>query len=102
MTRSELVESLSNHLVQPTSTVEAVVDTVFAQMREALVEGGRVEIRGFGSFQTKDYPAYQGRNPRTGRPLDVAEKRLPVFRAGKELRERLEQEPLSPMTEPNP
>ena len=58
-------------------------------MKESLLEGGRVEIRGFGSFKVKEYGSYAGRNPRTGEKVAVEPKRLPFFRAGKELKEYL-------------
>jgi len=58
-------------------------------MEDALVRGDRIEIRGFGSFKTKHYPAYTGRNPKTGAPIAVEEKVLPVFKVGKQLRERV-------------
>ena len=58
-------------------------------MEDALVRGDRIEIRGFGSFKTKHYPAYTGRNPKTGDPIAVDEKVLPVFKVGKQLRERV-------------
>jgi integration host factor subunit beta len=61
-------------------------------MTEALVEGGRIEIRGFGSFVVKDYKAYMGRNPKTGEVIQVHRKKLPFFKVGKELRERVNQE----------
>ena len=57
--------------------------------RDSLLEGGRVEIRGFGSFKVKEYGSYAGRNPRTGEKVAVEPKRLPFFRAGKELKEYL-------------
>ena len=66
-----------------------VVNTFFDCMKEALLQGDRVEIRGFGSFKIKEYGAYAGRNPRTGEKVEVQPKRLPFFRAGKELKEFL-------------
>jgi integration host factor subunit beta len=66
-----------------------VVNTFFDSMKEALKNGDRIEIRGFGSFKIKEYEGYVGRNPRTGEKVDVKPKRLPFFRVGKELREYL-------------
>ena len=66
-----------------------VVNTFVDSMKESLLEGGRVEIRGFGSFKVKEYGSYAGRNPRTGEKVAVEPKRLPFFRAGKELKEYL-------------
>jgi len=63
------------------------VGTVFGAISDALVGGERIEIRGFGSFAPRDYEGYVGRNPKTGSSVEVASKRLPFFRVGKELRE---------------
>ena len=59
-------------------------------MRDGLVSGGRIEIRGFGSFIVKEYKSYQGRNPKTGNKINVPPKKLPFFKVGKELRERVD------------
>jgi len=67
---------------------EEVVNTVFGEMEKALVKGERVEIRGLGSFKVKRYDGYKGRNPKTGEIIDVAPKKLPFFKVGKELKER--------------
>ena len=66
-----------------------MVNTFVYSMKDSLLEGGRVEIRGFGSFKVKEYGSYAGRNPRTGENVAVEPKRLPFFRAGKELKEYL-------------
>ena len=68
---------------------EEVVGTIFSCMSEALIRGDRIEIRGFGSFKTKHYAPYVGRNPKTAEPIQVAAKVLPVFKVGRELRERV-------------
>jgi integration host factor subunit beta len=65
---------------------ETIVNAIFEEMAKVLVDGGRIEIRGFGSFDTKQRRARQGRNPRTGDLVEVASKWVPFFRAGKELR----------------
>jgi integration host factor subunit beta len=65
------------------------VDTVFSTMSEALAEQGRIEIRGFAMFKVKGYRSYRGRNPKTGERINVEEKRLPVFKMGRELKKRL-------------
>jgi integration host factor subunit beta len=70
-----------------------VVNLVFDQMTEALKRGDRIEIRGFGSFTSKSYDAYTGRNPKTGDPIHVPAKRLPFFKVGKELKERVDYPP---------
>jgi integration host factor subunit beta len=65
------------------------VDTVFSNMSDALAEKGRIEIRGFAMFKVKGYRSYRGRNPKTGERIQVEEKKLPVFKMGRELKKRL-------------
>ena len=88
--RSELLEKLAaeNPELRP-EEVEKIVDLFFNQITQKLAEGGRVELRGFGAFSTRDRAARVGRNPRTGEAVDVPAKRVPYFKAGKEIRERL-------------
>jgi integration host factor subunit beta len=90
MTRSELVATLAArnpHLMH--RDVEMIVATVFDEITAALARGDRVELRGFGAFSVRKRDARTGRNPRTGEAVPVAEKGVPFFKAGKELRERL-------------
>ena len=87
MTKSELIELVAARTKITTSRAEAVVNTVFDAMVSALERGEGIEIRGFGSFTVREYKAYSGRNPRTGKPVAVPEKRLPFFKVGKELKE---------------
>jgi integration host factor subunit beta len=90
MTRSELIAELSGsnpHL--RAQDVELIVATVFDEISAALTRGERVELRGFGAFTIKRRDARTGRNPRTGAPVPVEEKAVPFFKAGKELRERV-------------
>jgi integration host factor subunit beta len=90
MIKSELVARLSQrypHLYH--RDVERIVSTVLEEIISALATGHRVELRGFGAFSVKMRPSRVGRNPRTGQPVSVGEKRAPFFRTGKELRERL-------------
>ena len=89
MTKSELVDALSEKLKVPKGKAEQLVDCVFESMEKALRSGDRVEIRGFGSFEMREYKAYEGRNPRTGDAVAVRPKRLPFFKVGKELKERI-------------
>lgn len=89
VTKSELIDSLSEKLRIPAGKVEQVVNCVFDAMTGALEEGRGIEIRGFGSFTVREYQPYMGRNPRTGAPVPVAAKRLPFFKVGKELKERV-------------
>ena len=90
MTKSELVLRLSKkypHLYQ--RDIETLVSTIFDDISETLVDGGRVELRGFGALSVRSREARAGRNPRTGEPVDVRAKHVPFFKSGKELRERL-------------
>ncbi|MBU0505068.1 MAG: integration host factor subunit beta [bacterium] len=90
MTKSELVEKLSNELRNLSKTeIEIIVDTVFNKVTEALKKGGRVELRGFGTFEVRRRPARQGRNPKTGVTVYVKNRSVPFFKVGKELRERV-------------
>ena len=86
MTRTELIDALAERRDLPRLTAEEVVAAVLDEMTDRMAEGARVELRGFGSFQVRQYDAYTGRNPRTGEPIDVAAKRLPHFKPGKRLR----------------
>ena len=89
MTKSELIERISEKLKLPAGKAEAIVNCVFDSMVKALEQGEGIEIRGFGSFTVREYKAYEGRNPRTGETVHVAPKRLPFFKVGKDLRERV-------------
>jgi integration host factor subunit beta len=90
MLKSELVALLAaRYDFAHRRDAERVVDTILEAIREALVLGRRVELRGFGSFSVKQRSSRMGRNPRDGAPVLVAEKRQPYFRTGKEMRQRL-------------
>jgi integration host factor subunit beta len=90
MIRSELVQKLCGDFPDLTQReVEGVVSAIFDSITEQLAEGGRVELRGFGAFSTRKRDARIGRNPRTGEPVEVDAKRVPYFKPGKEMRERL-------------
>lgn len=93
MNKSELVEKLAERAKITKKRAEQVVNLVFDQMTQALKRGERIEIRGFGSFTSKSYDAYTGRNPRTGETIHVPAKRLPFFKVGKELKERVDYPP---------
>ncbi|MEL6185383.1 MAG: HU family DNA-binding protein [Myxococcota bacterium] len=93
MNKSELVEHLAERARITKKRSEQIVNLVFDQMAEALKRGDRVEIRGFGSFTSRPYEAYTGRNPRTGDTIHVPAKRLPFFKVGKELKERVDYAP---------
>lgn len=89
MTKSELIETVANKLKLPKGKAELIVNCIFDSMEDSLKNGERIEIRGFGSFEIRHYKAYEGRNPRTGEKVDVRPKRLPFFKVGKELKERV-------------
>jgi len=94
MTKSELIESIARsqkHL--PAKDVELAVKHILELMSEALANGERIEIRGFGSFVVKQRRAREGRNPKTGELVAVAAKRVPFFKVGKELKQRVDREP---------
>lgn len=87
MIRSELLQAISRDNPDlRTEEVEQVVDIFFDEISARLAEGGRVELRGFGAFSTRDREARQGRNPRTGEAVDVPAKSVPYFKPGKEMR----------------
>ncbi len=90
MNKSQLIEALAKEENLPIKKAEEVVNTVFGDMEKALIKGERVEIRGLGSFKVKRYEGYKGRNPKTGEVIEVARKKLPFFKVGKELKERVD------------
>jgi len=90
MIRSELVETLAAENPDlAMRDVEAIVTTFFDEISKRLATGGRVELRGFGAFSTRARDARTGRNPRTGEVVEVNAKRVPYFKPGKEMRQRL-------------
>lgn len=93
MTRADLVNHISEKSGITRVKAETVVNTIFDSMIETLLKDGRIEIRGFGSFVNREYGAYQGRNPRTGAVIEVKSKKLPFFKAGKELKEEINKVP---------
>jgi integration host factor subunit beta len=96
MTKSELIQRLADmnpHLYL--RDIEKIVETVFQEISNALAKGDRVELRGFGAFSVKHRESRVGRNPRTGETVKVDSKRLPFFKTGKALREKLNGETVS-------
>jgi integration host factor subunit beta len=90
MIRSELVQNLCRDFPDLTQReIENLVSAVFDSITDQLAKGGRVELRGFGAFSTRQRDARIGRNPRTGDSVPVDAKRVPYFKPGKEMRERL-------------
>ena len=89
MNKSELIEALAEKINMPIREAGSLTNTLIDTMTEALVNGESKEIRGFGSFVVKEYESYTGRNPKTGQKIKVSPKKLPFFKVGKELRERV-------------
>ena len=93
MIKSELVQKIAAqnpHLYQ--RDVENIVNAILGEITNAMAQGDRVELRGFGAFSVRSRPARSGRNPRTGETVSVKAKHVPFFKSGKELRERLNAE----------
>ena len=90
MNKLDLIESITNEANLTKNEAFAVVNLFFDQMAEALAGGERVEIRGLCSFYVKEHKGYAGRNPKTGEKVQVKPKKLPFFKCGKELKERVD------------
>ncbi len=89
MTKSDLIAELSQETGLSMTKVGDVVNTVFNGIGKTLKKGDRVELRGFGCFKVKKYKGYKGRNPKTGETIKVKPKKLPFFKCGKEMKERV-------------
>ena len=92
MNKSELIKIFSEKFDIGEPAASEFVSLFFGSIKQGLADGGRVEIRGFGSFQLREYEGYTGRNPKTGIRVDVKPKQLPFFKAGKELKELINQD----------
>lgn len=93
MTKSELIEMVAGKVSNfSRKDIEVIVDTVFESMSASLQKGDKVEIRGFGSFKVKARDGRQGRNPKSGENIFISSKKVPFFKAGKEIRERINKE----------
>lgn len=90
MNKSDLIDVLCRENVITKKEAESIVNIFFDEMSAALANGDRVEIRGFGALSVKKYEAYNGRNPKTGEIIKVKPKKLPFFKCGKELKERVD------------
>ncbi len=90
MTKSDLILVVAEKAGITEKKAEAVVNAIFEGMTETLISGGRIEIRGFGSFVVKEYAGYEGRNPKSGELVVVKPKKLPFFKVGKELKEMVD------------
>ena len=89
MTKADIVEKASASIDIPKRKGEVIVNTVLRCIIEALADGERVDLRGFGSFRVSERDDRTGRNPRTGEEIDIPAKKVPLFRAGKEFRRRV-------------
>jgi integration host factor subunit beta len=90
MNKLDLIQALKNSNNLSRSEAEKIVTLFFDQMAEALAQGDRVEIRGLFSFYVKKYKGYTGRNPKTGEKVKIRPKKLPFFKLGKELKNRVD------------
>ncbi len=91
MTKSEMIEKLSEkHELLNKKEAEAVINVIFDGIGSALAQGDRVEIRGFGSFSVRERSAREARNPKSGEVVEIASRKTPFFKTGKELRERVD------------
>lgn len=89
MNKSDLIDALAEKMNIQRQMGEFIVNSIFNEMAEALIEGEGIEIRGFGSFSIREYKSYTGRNPKTGKKIKVKPKKLPFFKVGKDLKERV-------------
>jgi integration host factor subunit beta len=94
MNKADLVEALRKETGVSGTKAEAVVEIFFGEMSKALAMGDRVEIRGFCTIFMKNYKGYTGRNPKTGKIIQVAPKKLPFFKCGQELKDRVDYPPI--------
>ncbi len=93
MTKAELVEEVARAAELTKKDSEVIVDEVFKNIIQALNQGDKIELRGFGSFRVRQRDARRGRNPKTGEPVDIPAKRVPYFKPGKELKELINGHP---------
>lgn len=89
MNKSDLIDVLSMKENLTEKNASEIINLVFDGFTHSLMEGERIEIRGFGSFSVREYGAYTGKNPKTGEKIQVGPKKLPFFKVGKELKERV-------------
>jgi integration host factor subunit beta len=89
MNKADLIEALAKKEVLKETEAYTIINLIFDGFTDTLKKGGRIEIRGFGSFCVREYGAYTGSNPKTGKKVDVKPKRLPFFKVGKELKKRV-------------
>ena len=90
MTKAELVEKVASTIKLSQKETEVIVGIILQSITESLSAGDKVELRGFGSFRIRERKPRIGRNPKSGEPVEVPAKKVPFFKAGKELRERVD------------
>jgi integration host factor subunit beta len=90
MNKYDLIDTLRKETALTKAQADQIVELFFDEMTNALVKGDRVEIRGLCSFQVRNYKGYTGRNPKSGEPIEVPAKKLPFFKCGKELKNRVD------------
>lgn len=90
MNKSDLITALSNKEDLTEKDTKTIIDLVFDCFTKTLKDSGRIESRGFGSFSAREYKSYTGRNTKTGKGLEVKSKRLPFFKVGKELKQKVD------------
>ena len=90
MTKADLITAVEKQANLTHKQAESIVNICFESMIKALYEDERIEIRGFGSFANRNYKAYEGRNPKTGKVVKVSPKKVPFFKVGKELKEMVD------------
>jgi integration host factor subunit beta len=90
MNKSDLIIALAKEKNLSEKDATAIINLIFDGFTDALKNGGRIEIRGFGSFAVRKYKAYEGRNPKTGKNTEVKPKKLPFFKVGKELKKKVD------------
>jgi integration host factor subunit beta len=90
MNKSELIERLAKENGLSKAEAKMTVDLTFQIMAETLAQGDRIEVRGLGSFEVREYDEYRGRNPKTGKRIEVKPKKLPFFKVGRELKKRVD------------
>ncbi len=89
MNKIDIINKVAEDMKLNQKVAKVAVDTIVETIKQAIIKGERVEIRGFGSFTIRQYKAYKGRNPKTGQLVDVKPKKLPYFKVGKELKEMI-------------
>jgi len=89
MTKTEFINNIAQKSNIPKKDAAEIVNTILNKMTDSLIRGERIEIRGFGSFSVKSYPGYEGKNPRTHETIIVKPKKKPVFKMGKDLKDRI-------------